>query len=305
LLLVDAPDDLRAVDLVSGKQRWFAPLAGMYVSPAVADGRVFVRPEAANKGQIVALDVQTGKQIWAFTPKRLSTPETSYFGGHLTSPVVSEGRVVVGAGKEVYSLDAASGRGLWEYSGQDLITSSATVHEGRIYIADFTHIYALDFISGKQLWSYTTQSSISFAPIAAGGVLFASNGSNLVALDSATGKERWTAKYPNEKLIPGAAAGGLVYLKSTTDLYALDITSGKEVWRFHNQNFVSLPAVAGEDVFVVSGNGPDSALEALNTKTGKRNWRMAFASLANTAPVIAGQSIYVRTTDGRVMSFWH
>ena len=304
-MLVEAPDDLRAVDLLSGKQRWFVPMTGTYVSPSVADGRVFVRSEAANKGHVLALDFKSGKQLWSFTPKRLSSPVTSYFGGHLTAPVVIDGRVIVGAGKEVYALDASTGNGIWEYSAQDLITSSATIQDGRIYIADFTHIYALDLASGKQLWSFATTSSISFAPIVAQGTLFATNGSNLVALDSATGKERWTAHYPNVDLIPGAANDTLVFLKSTTDLYALDIASGKEVWNFHNTNFVSLPAVAGNDLFVVSGNGPDSALQALDAATGKHNWRMTFPNLSTAAPVIAGQTIYVRTTDGRVMSFWH
>ena len=77
-------------------------------------------PKSANKGQMLALDIDTGKTLWAFTPKRLSSESNSYFGGHLTSPVVVDGTVFVGAGKEVYALDAASGAVRWEFARQGL-----------------------------------------------------------------------------------------------------------------------------------------------------------------------------------------
>ena len=45
---------------------------------------------------MLALDIDSGKTLWAFTPKRLSSKSNSYFGGHLTSPVVVDGTVFVG-----------------------------------------------------------------------------------------------------------------------------------------------------------------------------------------------------------------
>lgn len=305
LMLLETPASLRALDLRSSTVRWDVPMPGSYVSPAVAGDRVFVRSEADNKGQVLALDVSSGKQLWSFTPKRLSSSETNFFGGHLTSPVIVDNTVYVGAGKEVYALDAGNGVVRWTYGAHDYITSSATVADGHVYISDFKHVYALDQASGTQLWVYTTVSSVSFSSVAAGQTVLVTNGDTLAALDSSTGKQRWVATYPGEGLVPGAVQGSQVYIKSTENVYALDLSTGKELWRFHDLNFVSLPAVAGDQVFVVSGMGPGTAVAALDGHSGKSLWQLPVPKLSTAAPVIAGQTVYVRTTDGRVLGFWH
>ena len=132
LMLVESQNRLRAIDIKSGVERWSFPLVGVYISPAVAGKYVFVRSEAGNKGQLLALDINTGKQLWAFTPKRLSSPDNSYFGGHLTSPVVVDGIMFIGAGRG-YALDA-TGAVRWTFAAKDYISSSATVSQGQVYI---------------------------------------------------------------------------------------------------------------------------------------------------------------------------
>jgi outer membrane protein assembly factor BamB len=304
LIVVEAPGGLRSVDLRSGKQRWSTPLPGILFSPAIADGHVFARSETNNQGKLIALSFDTGEELWSFVPERLSSYSTSFLGGHLTSPVVVDGRVIVGAGNKVYALDAASGVGQWAFSTHELVTSSATVFDGLIYIADFGQIYALDFATGQQVWGYNTESSISWAPIAAGGMLIAKNGTEVVALDLKTGEERWSLPSVDRELVPSAATETIVYLKSETDIVAIEISSGKELWKFTDEGFVSLPMVAGNELFVVTGMGPASALTVLSTETGAYSWRMPVENLSSTAPIMSGQTIYLRTTDGRVIGYW-
>lgn len=304
LLVVEAPGGLRSVDLRTGKQRWSVPLPGILFSPAIADGRVFARSETNNQGRIVALSFAKGEELWTFTPERLSSTTTAFLGGHLTSPVVVDGRVIVGAGNKVYSLDAATGVGQWAFSTHELVTSSATVFDGLIYIADFSQIYALDFETGKQVWGYNTDSSISWAPIAAGGKLVAKNGTKVVALDLKTGEEYWSLESGERELVPSAATDRIVYLKSERDIYAIELSSGKELWTFQDNAFVSLPVIAGDELFVVTGMGPGSALTVLATETGAYRWRMPVADLSSTAPIISGQTIYLRKTDGHVVGYW-
>ncbi|HEY3229335.1 MAG TPA: PQQ-binding-like beta-propeller repeat protein [Roseiflexaceae bacterium] len=305
VILIESPHRLRALDLSSGAERWSLPLDGVYISPAVAGNTVFVRSEADNKGQMLALDIASGKQRWAFRPRRLSSASNGYFGGHLTSPVVVGGTVFLGAGKEVYALDAATGAQRWQFAAQDYISSSATVADGRIYIADFAHLYSIDQQTGVLAWAFPTTNSIYFSPVVAGQTVLLTNGDQLVALDTASGKPRWNLSIPGEELIPGAAQGSRVFAKSTSTLYALELASGSVLWQAHNLNFISLPVVAGDQVFVVSGMGADTAVSALDATTGRGTWKQSVASLATAAPVIAGQSLYVRTTDGRVLGFWH
>jgi hypothetical protein len=303
VMLVDTPHLLRALDLQSGTERWSLPLEGVYVSPAVAGSTVFVRSEADNKGQLLALDIGTGKQRWAFRQKRISSAATSYFGGHLTSPVVVGGTIFLGAGKEVYALDAATGAQRWMFAAQDYISSSATLADGRVFIADLKQLYALDEQTGNMIWSFPTTTSIYFSPVVAEQTVLLSNGDKLVALDTANAKQRWALSMPGEGLIPGAVQGTRAFVKSTKALYALDLASGKQLWQIHDLNYVSLPAVAGDSVFMVIGMGAGSMVAALDAATGQGTWKQPFASLATSAPIIAGQALYARTTDGRVIQF--
>ena len=127
----------------------------------------------------------------------------------------------------------------------------------------------------------------------------------MVALDTVSGQQRWTTSLPGGDVIPSAVQGSRAFVKSTSTLYALDLASGKQLWQVHDLNYISLPAVAGDQVFVINGMGASTSLSALDAGTGRNTWTLPVKSLATTAPVIAGQSLYVRTTDGRVLGFWH
>ncbi len=100
-LLVEADGSLRAIDLRTGQERWTFAGYGRYISPAVVGDTVYIRSEANNEGEVFAIDLGTGKQRWAFKPRRISSPATGFWGGHITSPVIVDGVVFVGAGEEL------------------------------------------------------------------------------------------------------------------------------------------------------------------------------------------------------------
>lgn len=280
-------------------------MIGTYISPAIADRTVYIRAEAANKGQVFALDLVTGKQLWAFTPKRLASPSTSYWGGHLTSPVVSNGLVYIGAGKEVYALDAANGAVRWEYSSSDYVASSATVSDGRVFISNAKYILALDQRTGALIWQQPIAFAIYFAPVVAEQSVYITTGDNVLALDAATGTKRWEKAIEHASLRPGGVQGTRLFVKSTSILFALDTATGNEVWRFSPPAFVSFPVTAGNKVFTISGAPGQTSISVLDIATGKQIDEQRLPLLANAAPVIAGQTVYVRTTDGRIIGLTH
>jgi outer membrane protein assembly factor BamB len=304
LMLVETKDHLRAFDVRNGNERWAFSNNGSYISPAVAGNHAYIRAESGNQGELIVLDLESGEPAWRFTPRRLSSEGNNFFGGHLSSPVVAGGVVFVGAGKELYALDAESGAGLWEFATQDYVTSSATVAGGRVFISDFKFIYALDQASGALLWTYPANDAISFSAIATDRVVLVTSGPSVTALDAAGGGKLWELNQQGEKLIPAGIAGDMAFVKSTETLYALNLADGSEQWRFRETNFISLPALAGEQVFVVSGIGASSAVLALDARSGEHMWRQPVRSLAATAPVVAGGAIYVRMEDGRVLGLW-
>ncbi|MCS6938557.1 MAG: PQQ-like beta-propeller repeat protein [Roseiflexus sp.] len=301
LMLLETKDALNAIDMRTGRQRWAYRQKGAYISPAIAGDTVYFRAEQANQGQLVALELSSGRQRWTFTPKRLSAAANNYFGGHLTSPVVVDGIVYVGAGKELYALDAINGKLRWEFSAQDFITSSAAVADGRVFVSDFSYFYAIDQNTGRLIWSYPAHSAVYFSSVATGDLVLISSGQNMIALDVRDGVRRWEKSVPGKALIPAGAQGDIVFVKTTNELFALNRGDGRELWSFRDVNYVSLPALTQEYVFIVNGMGAGASVAALDLATGATVWSQAVPRLATTAPVIAGRAIYVRTTDGRVI----
>jgi len=302
VLLVEVGHQLRAVDIKTGKQRWAFTETGSYISPAAAGNTVFIRAEANNEGQMIAIDLASGQQRWAFKPRRLASPENGFWGGHLTSPVVANGLVFVGAGKEMYALDASTGATRWEYSGDEYVVSSATIGDGRVFYSDAKHFYALDQHTGALTWKSPSTFAVYFSPIVAKQTVFFTDGDNLVALNTADGTKRWETGIPNEIIRPGGVQGSRLFVKSTSTLYALDVDTGKVVWRFDEPSFVSFPAIAGDKLFAVTGSTGQTGVSAIDITTGKRVWAQKIPTLAGQPPVIAGQSLYLRTTDGNVLS---
>lgn len=305
IMLVEAEHRLQAISLETGKPLWSFVENGRYISPAVAGRTVFIRSEAANKGQVIALDLVTGQQRWVFTPRRLAGSETSFWGGHLTSPVVANGLVYIGAGKELYALDAGTGKPRWEYSGSDYVVSSATVGDGRVFISNSTQLIALDQTNGTVSWQYPTVFTVYFSPIVSGKTVYLTNDGRILALHTATGAKQWEYGIDKQSLLPSAVHGSRLLVKSTSSLYALDTTTGKQVWHADQSAFVAMPIVAGNTIYTVTGISGQLSVIALDIETGQRLWQQRWPTLATTAPVIADRTIYVRTTDGKVLGLFN
>ncbi len=303
LALVEAERTLRAVDLRNGRERWSFPVSGTYLSPATDGESVFLKAESANRGQVFALDLESGAQQWVFTPKRVSSTEQGFVGGHVTSPAVSGDAVVVASGKELYALNKRTGEPLWELSMTEWVTAAPAVGNGRIYLADSKFMYAVDERTGELAWKKPAAFSLYFAPIVADDTVFIRDGKKIVALASADGQKRWENPVGGESLIPGAVSNGRLLVVTTGALLALDIRTGQEVWRYSQPNYISLPAVAGTKAFLLAGATGQTTLTALDIESGKAIWSQRIPELAPAAPVVAGETVYVGTNDGRLLGY--
>jgi len=113
----------------------------------------------------------------------------------------------------------------------------------------------------------------------------------------------WSKTIGTESLIPCAAAGERVYIKSVNQLYALDRLTGETAWTYQGPGFVSMPAVAGGQIYIITRTGSSGQLRALRLADGQEIWQTDNARLANAAPVVAGGRVYVRTVDGSVLVY--
>jgi outer membrane protein assembly factor BamB len=149
---------------------------------------------------------------------------------------------------------------IWGFATEGIIHSSPAVANGVVYVGSLDrNLYAIDAMTGKEKWRFTTGNSVYSSPAVANGVVYVgSMDGNLYAIDGVTGKEKWRFTTGNRVYSSPAVANGVVYVGSCDDnLYAIDALTGKEKWRFTTgkswvYGVLSSPAVANGVVYVGS-----------------------------------------------------
>jgi outer membrane protein assembly factor BamB len=305
LLLVEGNHRLHALDLDRQGERWSVDLPGSFVSPAAAGQRIFVRAESGEEGYIIALQADSGQKLWQYQFPLVGS-NYGNIGGHVTSPVVVEGLVLVGASQFFRALDAESGQEVWAFNAGEPITSSAAVVDEDVFFTDFKQLHALDLKSGAERWQFAPETeavTLLFAPVVSGELVITTSVDTVYALDRHSGQLVWERKLAEETLIPAGASGEQVFVKAVKQLYALDRASGVELWSFQAPNFVSLPAITPAHVYVITRERGGAQLRALNREDGEVIWQVEEERLSNAAPVVAGGRVYVCTVDGQVLAY--
>ncbi len=302
-LFAESDRKLHAVALDSGQEQWQFNFAGSFLSPAVVDNTVFVRSETGEDGFVYALTADTGAKLWLYKFAKVGSGFDNV-GGHVTSPVVVDGMVLVGAAQEFHALDAKSGKELWKFATQYPVVSSASVADGLVYFADFTRLYAVDIKTGKEQWRFDHgKLALFFAPVILDNQVAIAGRDTIYLLDRTSGKQLWSKSFDNVQVIPAGASAQHLYIKSTNQLFALNLQNGNTDWVFTNTNFISLPAITQHQLYVITRSDKGNQVLALQQSDGKAVWHADQPGLANAAPVIAGGRLYVRLAAGNVMVF--
>lgn len=303
MLFADGDHRLHAFGLADGQERWQIELLGSYLSPAVAEDKLFVRVESGEQGYLVALDLANGEPRWDYQFPKVGSPHNNV-GGHVTSPVIVDDLVIVGAAETMTALDAQSGAVRWTFAGEEPITAAAAVTADTVYFADFTHLYALTLETGVERWRFKLeQATLFFAPIVANEMVFTTSKHAIHAINAQSGREVWQRTFQQFDVIPAAATADQLYVKAVNQLWALDSATGEVRWNYATVNFLSLPAVTAAELYLVVRSDNGSYLQALRRSDGKMIWQSEKLQLSNSAPVAAGNAIYVRTTNGGVLGF--
>jgi len=310
---------------------------GVYSSPAVADGIVFVTSEDY---KVYALNATTGAYMWSYTTGMLID----------SSPAVSDGKVYVGSGDhKVYALNASTGALIWSYETGGPVDSSPVVSNGLVYVGSYDRkVYALNSSTGALVWNYTTGSEVFSSPAVADGILYVgSDDSKVYALNATTGTLVWSYNMGNPfpfgwsspavadgmafigsssngdvyalnastgayiwsyTTIPGcfmwsspAVSYGKVFIGSGDGkVYALDISTGAYVWSYASATTWSSPAVADGKVYVGSG---DYKVYSLNASTGRLIWSYTTGDFVSSSPAVADGRVYIGSGDGKVYAF--
>ena len=271
---------LSALDAATGRARWEQRLgAAATGTPTVRDGLVYAVGRDATGW---AMEADTGRVAWQVE----GLPDTAGFVGP-AGPAVS-GRLAVFpfASGEVLAVFRQGGAPAWRASVTgdrvgsalsafgDITGDPVFTEDGRVYVGNATGwVAALDALTGERLW---TARDGALGPVwPAGDSLFLiSDDSRLVRLDADTGAEIWSEALP-----------GFVSERPRRR---------KVVFAHHG------PVVAGGRVIVASSDG---LLRSFDPVDGDLVGGVAIPGGASTAPVVAGRTLYLVTTDGQLLAY--
>jgi len=198
---------------------WLLPVTNSYSSFAISGGRAFTQIRR-NIGDVdrdvcVALDANTGAELWATTMEDSSYPDggAGYDDGPRSTPTVDNGSVyVLTSYLQLYKLDATDGSVIWQLDlraiyGGDVISwqnaASPLVENGLLYVnanCGVSSLMALRTSDGGQAWASQNEGMTHSTPVLATiqgvrQVIFATQ-SGLVSLNSLTGAFLWRRNYP-------------------------------------------------------------------------------------------------------------
>ncbi|MBX9626380.1 MAG: PQQ-binding-like beta-propeller repeat protein [Gemmataceae bacterium] len=324
---------------LAGVQVWEVPAGHQVMSGiTVAGDRLYFgtakKTGFRESGAVVALDRQTGREVWAYADGVRPV---------YCTPTASGGKVYCGEGLHTDSgcrllcLDAETGKPAWP---RPFETGSHT--EGRPWVADgkvyFTAgddgLICADAATGAKVWQFAGKDQgfhIDGPAAVSGGRVFAGSGlytPALLAVDTASGKGVWRSPQPLRSFGPPLVLGdtvvyGLGTGNLTNDVFeyeeegkpaeaspagavvCVSAAAGKEVWRRPLPASVHTPLAA--DGLFVYATCRDGAVYCLNRRTGAIRWSLGLGS-----PLTAGVAaladadgvpvaVYAVSAEGRVV----
>jgi len=226
-----------------------------FASVSMADGRIFTMGDRDGQQCLIALDQETGKELWA-TKVGGGFTNTGYHGARCT-PTIDDGRVyALGTSSDLVCCEAATGKLIWVKN------------------------FAADF-GGKMMSNW----AFSESPLVDGDKLVCTPGgvdATIVALDKKTGRTLWTtaiapigelgkdgAAYSSIMITHGGGHKQYVQLLGR-GLVGIDAESGKFLWGYNkiaNKTAnIPTPIIKDDYVFCSTGYQTGAALLRLKAK---------------------------------------
>jgi outer membrane protein assembly factor BamB len=234
---------------------------------AVLDGNsLYLKFDQEQGSHLLALDKQTGKEIW-----RVSRDEGSSWSPPLIITHNGRRQMIVSASAKVRSYDPATGKLIWECAGLGSNVIPAPVISGGVVYVMSGHrdpnLLAIRLghegdLTGTDaiLWTNNRGNSYTASPVLHDGKLyFVSDSGMLSCLDARTGKahyqqQRLPRSY-NFKSSPVGANGKLYLATEEGDVVVVRMGEKYEVLAVNtlsDQMFIATPAISGGSLYLRS-----------------------------------------------------
>lgn len=276
-------------------------------------GRVYA---TSGTGQVVALNADTGAEIWSVRPS----------GPLRGSPTIAFGSVfVMTQDNQIYALNAADGVTQWQESGSTAQAgvfgvAAPSAGQGTV-VAGYSsgELVAYRYENGRTLWSDALAlTSISTSvgslydidadPIIDRGNVYAlGQGGRMAAYALVTGQRLWEINVAGIST-PAIAGEWIFALTDDARLLAIARSTGKVRWitqlqRYRDEKdkkgpiFWTGPVLAGELLWVASTRG---ALYRVSVGEGSATLYRDLKTAVSLPPVVANNTLYVLDDDGTI-----
>jgi cell division protein FtsI/penicillin-binding protein 2 len=296
----DEGDGVYALDLRTGKRRWFFPTANDVNGVATADGIVVA---TGDEGTVWGLDLESGAEVWSFAA---GSPV-------FTNPLIVDDLVVVGDFSGIVWGLGLDGGQRWRGQLDGPIRGGAASDGRIVYAVSDPGTAAAFTVDGFELWRTriehpdvaegtagepTGPLAVFAAPTVAGDELIVSfvfeggTAPAVTALDRYVGSLAWQSTDPNQvaesfaslRNSPARYGDSLIFASSLSEgVQALDATTGQAIWASRSglrcERQWASPVVVNGLVLLPR---PDGALHAYDATDGATMWRMAPAPPGGT-----------------------
>jgi outer membrane protein assembly factor BamB len=274
------------------------------LGPAIDNGLVFA---ASDKGELVALSLETGKHVWLKKLKMLLS----------AGPAAGFGIVVVGSGKgTILAFEGSTGKELWRAQVNSELLSAPAIGENVVAMRSVNgRLHGFNSQTGKETWSVEQQvPRLSLrgtaTPIIAKDVAISGfDNGKVMAVSLTNGDTVWDTALASphgrtelDRLVDIDSAvrvvGDNVFAagyQGRTAMLALD--SG-QIWWSHDMSSYRGLAVDDENIYVTQSDG---VIIAMRQRDGSEVWRNEKVKRrALSAPVVIESAIAIADFQGYV-----
>ena len=279
------------------------------LGPTYDAGLVFA---ASDKGELVAVNLETGRQAWV---KKFKNMQLS------AGPGAGAGMVVVGSAKGwVIALQGASGKELWRTRVNSELLSAPAISEKIVVMRSVDgRLHGFDASNGKELWSVEQQvprlslRGTAIPVISKEIAVSGFDNGKVMAVSLATGDTLWDTALATphgrtelDRLVDVDSAVSVVGenvfatgFQGRTAMIALD--SG-QIWWAHDMSSYRGLAADEENLFVTETDG---TVVALRQRDGSEVWRndklkrrgLSTPAVTSTAIAVADFQGYLHWLD--------
>jgi outer membrane protein assembly factor BamB len=289
----------------TGRLLWsFATEGAIAIPPTVGPSQVFVASDVGNTHFLRAIDAANGTLIWKYTrgqpPECMCSYPATLSGGLLFAQ--TDGHSLYAFNPS----GAAPSQRLWSFDGDGALLTAPVVSDGVVVLGSSDrNVYALDAKTGRTLWTGTTGYAFTAAPLIVGSVVvIGDQGGNIDGFDLKTGKALWNFGATGAIDDAAIASGTTAYVVSEDhNVYALTISGGQAVWQYAMEDYAEHPPVLVGGRLILDNRA--GQLLGLDAASGKLLWKTDLAGTPFSAPVFwpSAQAVVLKIGDHAIGAY--